>query len=275
MTKMVEFDQDDINKDYKVNQFNHGLYYIGLILCIDNLIWIILSLCPREETQTQNIFLAVPQKRIAPISAGRKLSNPFALNASSTKNHQPVMMLSTMSEKSIAMNTKLPNWSTTSVLLSFASPKLRMSKSNTISSSGKIKRLLLTASIPRKSWKTPVNNLTDWRLITPRPIKILKILRLRLTLREGTVKMSGRDEMNSEPNLPAKVNKKDKPWRNPSTKKSRLWSSRTEISLRGPRRKSTSSRVLSQWKKLLKVPLPTNWRTSKNKRTQKSIDSRS
>ena len=217
-----------------------GRWNTRMKVCIDNLIWIILSLCPREETQTQNIFLAVPQKLIAPISAGRKLSNPFAPNASSTKNHQPVMMLSTMSEKSIAMNMKLPNWNTISALLSFASPRPKMLKSNTISSSGKIKRLLLTASIPRNSWKTPANSLTDSRLITPRPIKILKILRQRLTLRGGTVKMSERDEMNSEPNPPVKVNKKDKPWRNPSIKKSILWSSRTEILLRGPRRKLMS-----------------------------------
>ena len=217
--------------------------YTRMKVCIDNLIWIILSLCPREETQTRNIFHAVPQKQIAPISTGNKLSSPFAPNASSTKNLQPVMMLSTMSEKSIAMNTKLPNWSTTSVLLSFVSPRPRMSKSNTISSSGKIKRLLLIASTPRNSWKTPVNNLIDWRLITARPIRILKILKRRLMLRGGTAKMSGRDERNSEPNQPVKVNKKDRPWRNPSTKKYRLWSSRTEISLRGPRRKSMSSRV--------------------------------
>ena len=79
--------------------------------------------------------------------------SPFAPNVNSMKSHQLVMTSNTMSEKSIDMNMKSPNWNMTSVLPASVSQKLKMSKSSMTSYSDKTKRLSLTAS-------TPINYLT-------------------------------------------------------------------------------------------------------------------
>ena len=101
-----------------------------------------MSLCPRERAQTETIYLVVLQEQIdLQEEKDKTLCDPNIPNVKYIQNHPLVMMSNSMFGKSTATKQKLRGLNMTLVSPNFVCLNLKISRSNTIFFSDKIKKL--------------------------------------------------------------------------------------------------------------------------------------
>lgn len=123
---------------------------------------------------------------------------------------------------------------------------MKIFKLNTISSSDKIKILLLTAHRPTNYSKMHANKLTDLESKIIRGTNKSNPSGHKSKLKKGTVMILDKKERNLEQKVPIRDKKKEKLSKKPLPRNLTLSNKKIEMHLKEPERKSVSSEEPSQ-----------------------------